>query len=497
VTAASALVVDNATGEILAYVGSPRFDDEANGGWNDGVRAERQPGSTLKPFLYAVAMEDLGWTPATLLPDVELHVPTPNGTYAPRNYDERFHGPVRLREALGSSLNVPAVNTVTEIGVGRALDRLREMGLSSLGQDASYYGPALALGDGEVRLYELAAAYSALARGGVYKPLRAVRGDFAWAPDRRVMTERAAAMVTSVLSDPTARVGSFGEHTVLDLPFPVAAKTGTSKGYRDNWTIGFTREVTVAVWVGNFDGSPMKEVSGITGAGPLFRAAMAAAMRRAEAPAEGAEGAAAEADVADPASLARAGLERVCVCALSGGAPGPGCSHTVHEWVPKGTRLEACKMHETVRVDTRNGLLATPSCPRAFVAERSFEVFEGPFAAWAHAAGRGGAPVETSPLCPGGGARTARARAAGDLAIRYPHDGARFVIDPDRPRAAQAIPLEVDAAHGATVALYVDGRKAGTSASGSPVYWALAAGDHAIVAESAGRRSDPVTISVE
>src|SRR5262249_26530133 len=116
VTAASVIVVDNATGDVLAYVGSPRWDYGAHGGKNGGVRARRQPGSTLKPFIYAVAMEDLGWTPATLLPDVELHLDTPGGVYSPRNYDERFHGPVRLREALGSSLNVPGVFAANELG---------------------------------------------------------------------------------------------------------------------------------------------------------------------------------------------------------------------------------------------------------------------------------------------------------------------------------------------------------------------------------------------
>ena len=290
VTAASAVVIENASGDVLAYVGSPDVFDAENGGQNDGARAERQPGSTLKPFLYELAMEKLGFDPSTRLPDVELHLPVDGGAdYAPRDYDGRFRGPVRLREALGSSLNVPAVWTVQQLGVDALLARLRELGFASLSRDADYYGPGLALGDGEVTLLELARAYATLARGGLDLPLRVVsRVEHAGAsevtslaPDvaRRVMPERFADLVTDVLKDHDAREGAFGERSVLDFPFEVAAKTGTSKGYRDNWTVGFARAVTVAVWVGNFDGKPMTNVSGITGAGPLFHALMEAAMQ--------------------------------------------------------------------------------------------------------------------------------------------------------------------------------------------------------------------------
>ncbi|MBX3215271.1 MAG: penicillin-binding protein 1C [Labilithrix sp.] len=488
VTAASVLVVDNATGDVLAYVGSPRWEDDAHGGKNDGVRARRQPGSTLKPFVYGLAMEDLGWTPATVLPDVELHLATAGGTYSPRNYDERFHGPVRLREALASSYNVPAVFAATEVGVARVLDRLRDVGLGTLREAPEFYGPALALGDGEVRLYDLVGAYAAIARGGVHRPLRAVRAaedvDLPAAPpERRVMPEAEAAMLADVLRDRTARVAAFGEHSALDLPFAVAAKTGTSKGYRDNWTVGFTRELTVGVWVGNFDGSPMTKVSGITGAAPLFAAAISAATRRAPA--------------ADGPARAPAGVARTRVCALSGGAPSPGCKHVVEELVPRGHRLAPCAMHEVVKVDVRNGLRATPACPARVVAERTFERFDGPFASWAHATGRAGAPNESSPLCGPSAAREIVSGSRSDVAIRYPRDGARFLVDPDRPRAAQAIPLKVDAPAAADVALFVDGRLAGRSAAGAPVYWPLERGAHAIVAEAGGHRSDPVGIVVE
>lgn len=278
VSAASVLVVDNRTGDILAYVGSHDFGDAVAGGQNDGVRAKRQPGSTLKPFVYGLAIDEMGYDANTVLPDRELHLTLPSGPYVPHNFDGRYHGDVTLREALANSYNVPAVWTADRLGPAQVLRQLRRAGFESLDDDAIHYGPAIALGDGEVTLIELVRAYAAIAEGGVLRDVRlsthAARG-----PSRRIMSEHAASTLTAILSDPRARVPAFGWRSPLELPFDVAAKTGTSKGFRDNWTVGFTREVTVSVWVGNFDGSPMHDVSGVSGAGPIFQAAMLAAER--------------------------------------------------------------------------------------------------------------------------------------------------------------------------------------------------------------------------
>jgi penicillin-binding protein 1C len=478
VTAASVVVVENATGDVLAYVGSPDFGDAAHLGQNDGARAKRQPGSTLKPFVYGLAMERLGLDAASVLPDVELRIDLPGGTYAPLNYDDRFHGPVRLREALASSLNVPAVYVAHELGDAALLDRLHALGFASLREAPEYYGPAMALGDGEVTLLELANAYATLARGGVYAPLRFVAS--APSAERRVMPERLARVVTDVLRDPSARASAFGVSSALDLPFDVAAKTGTSKGFRDNWTVGYTREVTVAVWVGNFDGAAMEGVSGITGAGPLFHAVMEAAAR-----------------ARPPIASLRAGgpdLEEVEVCPLSGGAPTRACAHTVREWVPRGAAGRAsCTMHERVAIDVRNGLRAGPGCPRAFVEEKGFERFGGAFAAWAAGAGRATAPAQFSPLCPGD------ASAAGTLRIGYPHDGARFLIDPDRPRAQQTLAVRVEAPAGApAVRLRVDGRVVASTTAPYVVDWPLAPGEHELVAEAPNvAASPPVHLRVD
>jgi penicillin-binding protein 1C len=498
VTAGSVVVLDNASGEILAYVGSPSFQDTAHGGQNDGVRAKRQPGSTLKPFVYGLAMERLGYTPATVLPDVELHLPVADGAvYAPMNYDERFHGPVRLREALANSLNVPAVWTATNVGVGPLLERLRDLGLTSLTEEPEWYGPGLALGDGEITLLELANAYATLARGGLWKPVRAVLEagrdkmegkDAHEAEERRVMPRETALALTDILADRGARVSAFGKISALDLPFPVAAKTGTSKGYRDNWTVGYTREVTVAVWVGNFDASPMQDVSGITGAGPLFHAVMAAAMRgRAPAPLR----------IRDDDEA----FVEVNVCPLSGGRPTAVCPHTTHEKLPRDAaeHLAPCTMHERARVDTRNGLRAGEHCPASFVDERTYERFAPPFTAWAESARREVAPAVFSPLCPMGPGDRSSPGAASAVRIAYPHDGARFVIDPGRSRAEQTLGVRVEVPSGAgPVELRVDGRTLAKGQGGMTVQWPLTPGPHVFVAEmgTAGR-SESVEVRVE
>jgi penicillin-binding protein 1C len=496
VSAAAVVVLDNATGDVLAYVGSPDFGDDAHGGQNDGVRARRQPGSTLKPFLYGLAMERLGWTAATALPDVQLQISTEAGTYAPMDFDERFHGPVRLREALGSSLNVPAVWTAEQVGDGAVLGRLRELGFGSLGLGDQWYGPGIALGDGEVSLLELANAYATIARGGEWRPVRAVRGvveggrsvGVEAGTGRRVMPRDVAAVLTDVLADGRARVAAFGEASTLDLPFEVAAKTGTSKGSRDNWTVGFTREVTVAAWVGNFDGSAMRGTSGITGAAPLFRAAMEAAMRG-----------------KSPRALRLAGVEgpadaplmvEVDVCALSGGRPTRGCTHVVHEWMPHdaATTLAACSMHESVRIDVRNGLRAGPGCPAAEVELRTYERYDGRYRAWAAAAGRSTAPDQFSPLCPSRGDG-----AGGPVRILWPRDGASFALDPERPRVDQELAVRIDApGDAARTDLWVDGRVVASTGPPFVARWRITPGDHVLRVGLHGLpASDPVAIHVE
>lgn len=274
VTQAAALVVDNRTGEVLAYLGSLDYFDDAYLGRNDGVRALRQPGSTLKPFLYEYALEHHAIEPQTTLADVPSSYAIPNGEiYSPEDYDRRFSGPVSVRTALADSLNVPAVHVLTKVGVAPFLDRLRALGFGDLRETPDYYGLGLTLGAGEVTLWDLTHAYVTLARNGNAIPLRTI-ADASPPSGRQIGDPAYWNYVTDILSDRYARAQAFGIGSVVDMPFPAAVKTGTSSGYRDTWTIGYTREYTVAVWVGNFTGAPMQHVAGVSGAGPLWNRIM-------------------------------------------------------------------------------------------------------------------------------------------------------------------------------------------------------------------------------
>lgn len=279
-TALSVVVLDLESAELLAYVGSPDFQDAEGLGQNDGVRALRQPGSTLKPFLYAGAVDLLGMNEESQLEDEPEAFAAPGGHFMPVNYDRRFRGEVTLTRALSNSLNVPAVSLVEKLGVERSLELLHGFGFDSLQRSAGVYGPALALGAGEVTLLELALGYAALAKGGLYRPARLTLGETGPSP-RRACSPRAADLITRVISDRAARRESFGATQNLEFPFEVAAKTGTSTGFRDGWVMGYSHQVVVGVWVGNFDGRPMRQGSGAGSAGPLFHDVMMRSMARA------------------------------------------------------------------------------------------------------------------------------------------------------------------------------------------------------------------------
>jgi penicillin-binding protein 1C len=258
----------------------------------DNANAPRQAGSTLKPFLYAQAIERGFLTAASILDDSPVQLDTASGLYVPRDYDKSFKGAVSVRTALAGSLNVPAVRTLLLNGVEEFRDRLWDMGYRGLTEDGDYYGYSLALGSAEVTLLQQAAAYRALADGGRYRPLRLRPSDPAAA--REVADPVAAWIVGDILADADARAVTFGLDSALRLPFWAAAKTGTSKAMRDNWCIGFSDRYTVAVWIGNSEGDSMSRVSGTSGAAPVWRDVMLALHRdrpgRAPAPPAGLEG---------------------------------------------------------------------------------------------------------------------------------------------------------------------------------------------------------------
>lgn len=265
------LAVNHQTNEILAWVSSGGPSGEHSSGWIDGVTTPRQPGSTLKPFLYGLAL-DRGWTAATIIDDSPLARPVGDGMHPFRNYSRKYYGPLRLREALGNSLNIPAIRVIEFTGVGDFLDSLHRLGFAGLNRTAGHYGEGLALGNGEVTLLELVQGYTVLARGGAFHPLRlSFDGRPPDSPVRRVYSSETASLVADILSDPQARRREFGSGNILRFPVQTAVKTGTSSDHRDTWAIGFNHRYTVGIWMGNLDGHATGGLTGTTGPGLLLR----------------------------------------------------------------------------------------------------------------------------------------------------------------------------------------------------------------------------------
>jgi penicillin-binding protein 1C len=265
------VILDNRSSEIVTLIGSDDYfapdAGQVNGAW-----APRSAGSTFKPFTYLLALEQ-GASPASVVADVPTEFATATGLFVPANYNRHCYGPMRYRMALANSLNISAVKVLNSIGGPEPLLKLlQECGLTTLDHPPEYYGLGLTIGNAEARLLELANAYACLARLGEYRPFRLFksdRGSLA-GPSRRVFDPAAAYLIADILSDNAARALAFGAESALRFDFPVACKTGTSSDFRDNWAFGYTPEFTVGVWVGNFDGSPMQQVSGVTGAGPIL-----------------------------------------------------------------------------------------------------------------------------------------------------------------------------------------------------------------------------------
>jgi penicillin-binding protein 1C len=275
---AAVIVIDNATGDVLAYVGSSGRLSQA--GEVDAARSPRQAGSTLKPFIYALGFEKNLFTSATLLDDSPFSVDVGGGAYTPQNYANEYIGPVSVRTALASSLNVPAIRALTLVGVAPTHATLKRAGLTTLVNDPDHYGFSLALGSADVTLTELTNAYRAIANGGIASPIRFSPLSARAEGSRRLFSESTAWLITHILADRGARYQTFGFDNPLALSHWAAVKTGTSKDMRDNWTIGFNTRVTVGVWVGNASGAPMHNVSGVSGAGPIWSDVMEAAARK-------------------------------------------------------------------------------------------------------------------------------------------------------------------------------------------------------------------------
>ena len=326
------LVVNHRTDEILAWVGGGASAGDNPAGWIDGVTAPRQPGSTLKPFLYGLAL-DRGWTAATVIDDSPLSRPVGSGMHAFRNYSRNHYGPLRLREALGNSLNIPAIRTIEFVGAQDFLDRLHELGFDSLDRTAAHYGEGLALGNGEVTLLELVRAYCTLARAGVHQPLRfTLAGRYLGQSRRRIYSEEAATLVADILADREARRLEFGSSNILSFPGQTAVKTGTSNDHRDSWAVGFNHLFTVGIWMGNLDGRATDGLTGTTGPGLVLRSIFAELNRFEE---------------ARPLFLSPR-LAVAKICRQSGLRAQSSCPTVLEKFLPNALPAAACgHLHET------------------------------------------------------------------------------------------------------------------------------------------------------
>jgi penicillin-binding protein 1C len=488
VTNAAVVVIDNRSMGVRVLAGSVDYFDSLHSGAVNGAIALRQPGSAIKPFMYSLALER-GQSPAEVIPDVPSAFPDHDGDYVPENYDRKYHGPVRLRVALACSYNVPAVRVLRTVGTELFLNRLLAAGLTTLTHPADYYGFGLTLGNGEVTLLDLTAAYALFAHGGTWRPpvlvLDARAGDGAVLesadeqallhPPHQVLDPRAAFLLTDILGDPVARRPAFGSW--FRFPFPCAVKTGTTKDYRDNWTLGYTPAYTVGVWVGNFDGSAMHGVSGVSGAGQLFTDIMMLL----HSPPQGMP----PGDFAIPS-----GLRRERVCTLSGALPGPACRSTVEEWRrDEDPPRPLCPFHRMFRVRGGDGVWR----PRVFA------LLPPEYAGWVES--------QHMPLPPAGARPMGSAEhrhpegATQRLAIVAPRSGELYKLDPVLRRDYQSIRIvgSVPAAC-SDVRVRID-RSSEMAYREGGVGWQLRPGRHQLqlVARRSGDtvESDPVTIIVE
>ena len=367
---AAVVILDPATGDVLTLLGSPDYFDERISGAMNLALVPRQPGSTLKPFTYAMLLDPTRpapWTAAEMIVDVRTPFVTRRlESYVPANFDLQEHGPVTLREALASSYNIPAVIALEQIGVGPFIQLMTDLGVSALSENPEV-DLSVTLGGGEVRLLNLTGAYAALANGGrsvqprLIREVRTAGGDVLYragaTPGEQVLDERVAFLITDILADDGARIPGFGANSLLNIGRLVAAKTGTTTDFRDNWVMGYTPDVVVGVWVGNADYTPMKYATGLSGAGPIWHHVMRATLK----------------NTPERAFATPAGVMPATVCVPSGMAPTAACPTTRREWFIDGTApTEPDTLYQTYRIDTRTGQLADDTTPAAYIREATY-----------------------------------------------------------------------------------------------------------------------------
>jgi penicillin-binding protein 1C len=468
---AAVIVIENENRAMRAMVGSPGFFETAYEGQVNGAVARRSPGSALKPFLYTMAMDTGHIVPDSYL----LDVPTDFTGYVPENYDGQYRGRVTVREALLHSLNAPAVRLLAQVGLEEFHELLQRGGLTILNRPSSAYGLPLILGSGEVTLLDLTNLYASLADGGLYRPVQIQPGPSV--TSERLFSPEAAHLITKTLTGLQRPDLPRAWHLTRDVPV-VAWKTGTSYGHRDAWSIGFSAQYTIGVWVGNFDGRGQKGISGAEHAAPLlfdlFRAI------------EGGT-----AGLPPPKDLHLGTLQ---VCAISHELPGPFCPVRVPiTYLPGKSKLSTCSYHRRVFVDADTGDLLAGSClsSRPHRAE-VFTLYPPELAAWWQAQGHAVASLpRLSPLC--------NDIPAGEpLRIVSPNSATPYRLRRDSPVVYQQIPLVARA--GTSVQRlywYHDGRLIASDTPDTKLFLPPRPGTHRLVVVDNTGRSDSITYLVE
>ena len=480
-TQAAAVIVANASREVLALVGSCAYGPRDQG-FNNGALAWRSPGSALKPFLYALAL-DQGYTPASVLEDVERRYRTPRGEFIPANFDRVSHGPISFREALGNSLNLSAVHLLNLIGPETYYDTLAELALINRPEfNPEHYGLGLVVGNPEVSLLQLAAAYACLGNSGRFGPLRLTL-DAPKEEGTALFSPQAAFIISDILSDPMARARIFGGAAAMNQPYRMAIKTGTSTRYRDLWAVAYTPEYTLAVWVGNFNGRPTADLSGAGAAAPIV-ADLAEALFAGSSP---------------PGFRKPAGVVTAEVCAFSGAKPGPGCAHRRQELFMAGTEPQAvCSYHQPQEPWHR-----MPANYAGWLHERFSKGGEGRFrlAEFDQDLRKTfQAPVPADPRAAPPPAGAHPAARDGGLALRvsisYPLPGDRFLLPGDAEvirvisKARSRDPLKA-------VTWFVDGREVAATGPPYELPLDLSRGRHRLTVVGPGGQGDTVEVAVQ
>lgn len=399
---AAVIIMDPQTGEVLAMLGSPNYFDRAIDGNVNATVATRQPGSSIKPITYAAAFDpDLAkrygytpLTPATMMMDVRTAFVTAEGQpYVPQNYDRQWHGPVLLRHALANSLNLVAVKVLDYVGLEAMTDLARQMGITTF--DNGHFGLALTLGGGEVKLLELTTAYASLAHHGrkvepvTILEVTTTQGQTLYKrhtpSQKQLIRPETAYLITDILSDNLTRAAAFGQGSPLHLTRPAAAKTGTTTDFRDNWTVGYTPNYVTGVWTGNTDNEPMRHVSGISGAAPIWHDIMELIHQN---------------HPVQPFQKPQ-GLVDATICSINGLLPSEGCRYTVQETFIAGTAPTLRDTwHKQLTIDRRNGLLASAACEPQQTLTRWFTIYPAEAAIWVAQNPTRQVPQIYSPFCP-------------------------------------------------------------------------------------------------